>query len=205
MERAAWDERYGGGELLWTARPNRFLVAEVEGLKPQGRALDLACGEGRNAVWLGEQGWQVTGVDFSGVGLEKARRLAAERGVAVDWVQADLREYRGVLRCHRLVIVFYLQAAPAERREILRRAAAAVANDGTLLVVAHDSSNLAAGYGGPQSAEVLYTPADVVADIEGEGLLIEKAEVVRRPVETPDGERIALDALVRARRPAVAP
>ena len=201
MEREHWDDRYGGTELVWTARPNRFLVSELEGAPPRGRALDLACGEGRNAVWLAERGWRVTGVDFSGVGLEKAARLAAERHVEVDWVRADLREYRAVLRCYGLVVVFYLQVPPDARREIKRRAADAVAKDGTLLVVAHDSSNLSDGYGGPQSPDVLYTPADVVGDLEHSGLVIEKAEVVARPVETPDGERIALDALVRARRP----
>ena len=62
-------------ELVWSAEPNRFLVAEVVDLSP-GRALDLACGEGRNAIWLAEQGWTVTGVDFSNVALDKARRLA---------------------------------------------------------------------------------------------------------------------------------
>ena len=75
VDRNAWDERYAGDELVWSAQPNRFLVAEVETLPP-GRALDLACGEGRNAVWLAERGWDVTGVDFSNVGLDKARRLA---------------------------------------------------------------------------------------------------------------------------------
>ncbi len=74
MDRNAWDERYAGDELVWSAQPNRFLVAEVETLPP-GRALDLACGEGRNAVWLAERGWDVTGVDFSNAGIDKARRL----------------------------------------------------------------------------------------------------------------------------------
>ena len=76
MEREQWDERYRADELIWKVEPNRFLVEEVAGLVP-GRALDLACGEGRNALWLAERGWQVTAVDFSAVGLEKARRLAS--------------------------------------------------------------------------------------------------------------------------------
>ena len=89
MDRADWDERYAGSELLWSAEPNRFLVAETAGLTP-GRALDLACGEGRNAVWLARRGWQVTGVDYSEVAIEKARRLASARKANVDWVVADL-------------------------------------------------------------------------------------------------------------------
>ena len=89
MNSAHWDQRYAGRELVWTSEPNRFLVQEVDGLTP-GRALDLATGEGRNAIWLAERGWQVTGVDFSKVGLDKARQLANARGVHAEWILADL-------------------------------------------------------------------------------------------------------------------
>jgi hypothetical protein len=139
MDSEAWDSRYEGSELLWTAQPNRFLVAETAGLVP-ARALDL-------------------------------------------------------------VLVFYLQLPEAGRRTVLRAAAEAVAPGGTLLLVAHDSSNLEHGHGGPQHPSVLYTPADVATDLAGSGLELERAHVVERPVQTPEGERIALDALVRARRP----
>ena len=194
-----WNRRYAGSELLWTAQPNRFLVAEAAGLPP-GRALDLACGEGRNAVWLAEQGWQVTGVDFSDVAIRKAEQLAEARGVTVAWAQADLLGYRPKRHGFDLVILFYLQLPEASRGPILRAAAEAVAPGGTLLLVAHDRSNLEDGHAGPSDPAVLYTAADVEGDLAGSGLRIEKAEVVRRPVETPAGERIALDALVRARR-----
>ena len=194
-----WNRRYAGSELLWTAQPNRFLVAEAAGLPP-GRALDLACGEGRNAVWLAEQGWQVTGVDFSDVAIRKAEQLAEARGITVAWAQADLLGYRPKRHGFDLVILFYLQLPEASRGPILRAAAEAVAPGGTLLLVAHDRSNLEDGHGGPSDPAVLYTAADVEGDLAGSGLRIEKAEVVRRPVETPAGERIALDALVRARR-----
>jgi len=199
MDREEWNRRYGGSDLLWTARPNRFLVAEVADLEP-GRALDIACGEGRNAVWLAEQGWRVTGVDFSDVALEKASRLAEARAVAPEWLQADLLDFRAEPRAFELVIVFYLQLSGTPRRTILRAAADAVAPGGTLLLVAHDSSNLEHGHGGPQDPAALYTAGDVVADLDGTGLEIERAELVKRPVETPAGERTALDALVRARR-----
>jgi SAM-dependent methyltransferase len=200
MDSASWDRRYEGSELVWTAEPNRFLVAETETLAP-GRVIDLACGEGRNAVWLAERGWQSVGVDFSAVGLQKARELASGRGVNVECVAADLLDYRPDPQAFDLVLVFYLQLAGTERRPILQAAAEAVAPSGTLLVVAHDSSNLQHGYGGPQDPARLYTAGDVVTDIEGRGLHIERAEPVERPVQTPDGERIALDALLRARRP----
>jgi SAM-dependent methyltransferase len=198
--REEWNRRYAGAELLWTARPNRFLVAEV-GELPPGRALDLACGEGRNAVWLAERGWQVTGVDFADVALTKARNLAAARAVEVDWVQADLLAYSPERRGYDLVLLFYVQLPGAQRGEIVRAAAEGVAVGGTLLLVAHDSSNLEHGHGGPKEASVLYTAADVVADLGGSDLEIERAELVERPIATADGTATALDALVRARRP----
>ena len=199
MGREEWNRRYAGSELLWTAQPNRFLVAETRNLAP-GRALDLACGEGRNAVWLAEQGWQVTGVDFSEVALEKAARLAQSRGVEGRWLQSDLVDYRPDQHAYDLVIVFYLHVPAFQRRRILSATAGAVAVGGTLLVVAHDRNNLEHGHGGPQDPSVLYTATDVAGDLEGTGFAIERAELVRRSVETPEGERTALDALLRARR-----
>jgi len=89
MDREAWNQRYADAELVWSAEANGFLVQEVADLPP-GRALDLGAGEGRNAIWLGERGWRVTAVDFSGVGLQKARRLAEARGVEVNWIEANL-------------------------------------------------------------------------------------------------------------------
>ena len=200
VDSAEWDRRYGGRELVWTSEPNRFLVREAEGLVP-GTARDLASGEGRNAVWLAERGWKVTGVDFSAVGLEKGARLAAAREVDVEWVLADLLDYRPEAEAFELVIVFYLQVPGEQRTTILRGAAEAVAPGGTLVLVAHDSDNLAHGHGGPRDPAVLYTAEDVTRDLEGSGLRIERAERVERPVDTPDGPRIALDALVRASRP----
>ena len=186
MEPADWDERYAGSGLLWTAEPNRFLVAEAGGLDP-GRALDLACGEGRNAIWLAERGWRITGVDFSGVAIDKARQLAAARGVEGEWLASDLRDYEPPARAFDLVLVFYLHVVAEVRRPILRAAAPAVDDGGTFLLVGHDSANLADGYGGPHDPRVLYTAADVVADLDGCGLEVERAERVERPVETPEG------------------
>jgi SAM-dependent methyltransferase len=200
VDSQAWDRRYAGTELLWTSEPNRFLVAEAAALEP-GRALDLACGEGRNAVWLAERGWQVTGVDFSAVGVGKAAALAGSRGVQADWIAADLLEWEPARAAFALVIVFYLQVPASERSTIVGRAAGAVAAGGTFLLVGHDSANIEHGHGGPQVPGVLYTARDVVDDLRGSGLEIERAERVERPVQTPDGVRIALDALVRASRP----
>ncbi len=199
MDRNDWNRRYAGEELVWTAQANRFLVAEASGLTP-GRALDVACGEGRNAVWLAERGWRITGVDFSDVAIEKARGLSAARGVEGEWIAADLLEYRPEPLAFDLVLVFYVQLPAEQRRPILRAAAGAVSVGGTFLLVAHDSDNLADGYGGPQDPRLLYTAADVVADLDGSGLRVERADRVERTVETAEGERVALDALARLAR-----
>jgi SAM-dependent methyltransferase len=197
MEREDWNARHGEAGLLFGADPNRFLVAEVAELPP-GRALDLACGSGRNAVWLAARGWKVTGVDFSDVALAQARALAAERGVEVEWVEGDLLDWEPGEPAYDLVAVLYLQLPADERRKVLARAAAAVTSGGTVLVVGHDLENLNGGHGGPKDPAVLFTPADVAAELPG--LQIEKAERVLRPVRTEGGEVQAIDALVRARR-----
>jgi 2-polyprenyl-3-methyl-5-hydroxy-6-metoxy-1,4-benzoquinol methylase len=197
MKQQDWNRKHAEAGLLFGAEPNRFLVTEVEGLAP-ARALDLACGAGRNAVWLAKQGWSVTGVDFSDVALANARRLADERGVAVRWVECDLLEWQPA-EAFELVVVLYLQLPAAERRLVLGRAASTVAPGGIMLVVGHDLQNLNDGWGGPKDPRVLFTPDEVAAELPG--LEIENAERVLRPVEAEDGEHKAIDALVRARRP----
>lgn len=198
MEADDWNRRYGGAELIWTAQANRALMAEAEALQP-GRALDIGCGEGRNAVWLATKGWEVTGVDFSSVGLEKARQLAEAQAVEVEWVLADLRSYHPARQDYDLVIVLYLHLGPEDRRAVHGAAASALAPGGTMVVLGHDASNLTDGYGGPQDPALLFTPDDVVGDLAG--LSIVKAERVLRRVPTDAGERVAVDALVRAIRP----
>ena len=193
--RERWNRRWAGERANAATTPSAFLIAETETLPP-GRALDLACGAGRNAVWLARRGWRVTGVDFSDVALQAARGLAASAGVDVEWIEADAVTWPAESRAYDLVAVMYLQLPAAERRAALARAAAAVRPGGTLLVVGHDLLNLTEGVGGPTQADVLFTPDDVAAEIGG--LVVEKSERVRRAVE--GAGRDAIDALVRARR-----
>ena len=196
--RERWNRRWAGEERVHASTaPSRFLVAEVADLGP-GTALDLACGAGRNAVWLAQQGWRVTAVDFSGVALRMARSFAAERRVQVEWIEADVVAWTPPARAYDLVCVFYLQLPPPERRTALAHAASAVRPGGTLLVVGHDLLNLTEGWGGPTQADVLFTPGDVVAEIED--LRIEKALRVHRSVQDPGAAREAIDALIRATR-----
>jgi SAM-dependent methyltransferase len=195
MDASTWDERYRGADLVWGAPPNRWVAEELSDATP-GRALDLACGEGRNALWLAAQGWHVTAVDFSAVAIGKGREL--DRRGLVTWVEGDATTYVASPEVD-LALLCYLQLAATERRLAVRAAAASLAPGGVLLVIAHDTRNLTEGTGGPQHPDVLYTAADVAADLDGSGLTVERAGEVLRPVEGAD--RRAIDALLRARRP----
>jgi SAM-dependent methyltransferase len=194
MDASAWDERYRAADLIWGAPPNRWVAAELSDAPP-GRALDLACGEGRNALWLAGQGWQVTAIDFSEVAVAKGRELDSRS--LVDWQVADATTYSPATEFD-LTLVCYLQLGPTQRRRAMRNAAATLVPGGTLLMIAHDTRNLSEGTGGPQDAHVLYTAADVAGDLDGMGLRIERAGEVLRPVE--GAERSAIDALLKARR-----
>jgi SAM-dependent methyltransferase len=196
-----WDQKYAGLEFEPTLPPSPFVAAELAGLRP-GRALDLAAGHGRHTVWLAEHGWQLTAVDFSRVGLDRARKLSAARGLRpgqVDWVITDLNDYQPARGAFELVLVAYLQVGQALRAKVLAGAAAALAPGGTLLVIGHDLTNLTEGVGGPRYPEVLYTPEAIAAELPG--LRILRAGRVRRPVEQDGGPATAIDTLVRAERP----
>ncbi len=201
MEREDWNQRYAASDFIWTDEANRFLIAEMAGQAP-GQALDMAAGEGRNSVWLAEQGWWVSAVDFSEVAIEKGRRLAMDRRVCdrIEFIEADLRQYRPDGQRFDLVALLYLQIHPTDLVPIIQRAAGAVAPGGTFLLVAHDADNLRRGYGGPQHPAMLYTAEDVIAALDGE-LLIEKAVRVERVMETAEGNKLAIDCLVRGKRP----
>ncbi|MCC6223205.1 MAG: class I SAM-dependent methyltransferase [Thermoleophilia bacterium] len=199
MEAQDWDRKWLERLKGPDRDPNRFLV-EVGSARSPGRALDLACGVGRNAVWLAERGWRVTAIDFSDLALEHARARGAAYGVAVDWQRADLREYEPPAGAFELVLVAYLQLPVAERRRVWRRAAAAVAPGGVLIVVGHHRDNLEHGYAGPRSPGALYTEREIAAELDG--LAVERAERIERPVVAEDGEHVAIDALVVACRAA---
>lgn len=184
-----WDERYAAIDLMWSVGPNRFVVEEVEPLTP-GTALDLACGEGRNAIWLAERGWTTTGVDFSAVAIERARTISRERGAEVTWVQADALTWRAESR-YDLVLLAYLQLPRGERIAAIARAAAATRAGGSLLVIGHDRRNLAEGTGGPQDPGLLWSPEEVAIP----GFDVLRSETAPRP--TDDG--VARDTVVHLR------
>ncbi len=209
MDAREWDERYAATGLLWSAGPNQFVESELADLEP-GRAVDLAAGEGRNAIWLAERGWEVTAVDFSLVGLDKGRQAHARhprgRDLHVDWVQADVLEYDGGPVGFDLALVAYLQLPDEERRVALRRAFGLLVPGGTLLVIAHDTTNITEGTGGPTDPAVLFTAEEALGDLDGERFEVIRAErVSRQVVPADDGTgrhraepaRTAYDSLVR--------
>lgn len=201
MESSDWDRRYAEAELVWSATPNQF-VEEALSDRPPGRAVDLAAGEGRNALWLARNGWRVTAVDFAGVGLEKGRQVAGD--LPVTWVCADVLTWEPD-DAYDLAVVAYLQLPDDQRTKAVRRAWAALRPGGELFWVAHDSTNLFEGTGGPQDPDVLMTADDVLADLGGEEFEVIRAERVPRRVTTDDGHggelsRTAYDCLVHLRK-----
>lgn len=197
-----WDRRYSAPDLVWGPEPNRRLVAEVEALTP-GRALDLGGGQGRNAVWLASRGWDVTIVDFSRAGLDRAEEMARQQGVAVTAVQADVGDYRPPAGEFDLVIVLYLQVPDPVLGAAVSGASRALAPGGTFLLIGHDVDNLDRGHGGPPDPAILQSPDQVTGFLEDD-LEVVAAQRIDRVVDTPDGPRTAIDTLVRAIRPATA-
>lgn len=174
---AAWDARYRAAAEAsgreWVAEPHGELRRIVGGLTP-ARALDLACGDGRNAAWLGLRGWSVTAVDFSAGALELAR---AHAPAGIEWVQADVATWQPDGE-YGLITITYLQLPADAMRAVLARASGWLAPGGTLLVISHDVENLAAGAPGPKNPAVLHTP-ELLRDAV-EGLRVTRAERFRR-------------------------
>jgi SAM-dependent methyltransferase len=203
MDARAWDDRYAASELVWSREPNQFVAAALADLPP-GSAVDLAAGEGRNAIWLASRGWSATAVDFSQVALDKGARLGGD--LDVTWVRADATTWQPPAPVD-LVVVAYLQVPAADRRKAVRSAVGMLRPGGTFLLVAHDSTNLAEGTGGPQDPTVLMSADDVLGDLDGIEVEVLRAERVAREVTTEDphgGEqrRTAWDCLVRLVRAA---
>lgn len=196
-----WSARYrdAGEDYLFGTAPNKFLASQAERFGAGMKVLSVADGEGRNAVWLAEQGWTMTGADFSGEALAKAAALAGARGVEIALVRADAVTWSPPPD-QDLVLVAYLHLPAAERAAALGHAVAACRPGGQVVVVGHARANLDGGYGGPQDPAVLLDPAEVAVDLTSAGAEVLRAEHVERTVSTEDGTRTAIDTLAVARR-----
>jgi len=193
MDSHAWDARYTEKELVWSAEPNRFLPPLIDPL-PAGTALDLGCGEGRYAIWLAREGWDVTGVDFSAAAIDKARRMAGD--AHVNWVVGDITEYDADAMFD-LVMIVYIHLDPQGMASLFRCARNALAPGGTLIGLGHALRNLTDGVGGPQYPEILWTE-DLIRPLTN-GLDVVSLTEVLRPV---DGSPVdAIDVLLHATKP----
>lgn len=154
-----WDDRFSGDDYFYGTRPNAFLAAQADRLPASGRALSIAEGEGRNAVWLAGQGLDVTAIDASAVGLAKAVRLAEARGVTIRTVVADLAHWDFPPAQFDVVVAIFIQfAPPAVRDRLFAGMIAALKPGGLLLLQGYRVEQLRHGTGGPKDPALLYTP-----------------------------------------------
>ncbi|MCL4798619.1 MAG: methyltransferase domain-containing protein [Burkholderiales bacterium] len=201
-ELAYWNERFGGAHYHYGTAPNAFLASQAHLLRPGMSALSVADGEGRNSVWLAGQGLAVTAFDFSPPAVEKARKLAAERGVAVDHRLADIYAWDWDARAYDLVVAIFIQfSPPAERAQVFAGLRRALAPGGLLLLQGYTPRQLDYKTGGPPHAENMYTEALLREAFGG----LEIAHLVEHDDEIHEGARHSgMSALVDlvARKPA---
>jgi SAM-dependent methyltransferase len=151
----SWDERYAEAEYVYGKEPNSFLN-ERAGLIPRGGAvLCLAEGEGRNAVWLAQQGFKVTGVDSSSVGMGKAQALASERGVSIETQCADLADYHIEQNHWDGIVSIFCHVPPPVRQRLHKEAVKGLKSGGILILEAYRPKQLEYGTGGPPVAELM--------------------------------------------------
>jgi cyclopropane fatty-acyl-phospholipid synthase-like methyltransferase len=156
--RAFWDERFAAPEYIFGREPNRFLVSQAALLQPGAAVLDVATGEGRNAVWLAQRGCRVTGIDISAKAIEKARRLAAESGVEVRFEVEDVRQRSWVADAFDAVVTIFIQfAAPAERRSVFEGMQRTLRPGGVIVLQGYTPKQLEYKTGGPPQADHMYT------------------------------------------------
>ena len=200
-EAAEWDARYAGADRIWSGEPNGALVREVAALSP-GRALDVGCGEGADAVWLARRGWRVTALDVSGVALDRARAHARTAGVTVSFVHGGLLDAELPPASFDLVSAQYPALRRTADHAAERTLIGAVAAGGTLLVVHHDIRERvghAAEHGHDFDPEEWVAPADVARLLDG-GWTVEVDEIRERSVSGGAGAHHTHDVVLRARR-----
>jgi SAM-dependent methyltransferase len=167
MDPEFWDQRYEGRPYVYGVEPNTFLTRQRHRLERGWSVLAVADGEGRNGVWLAGQGMRVHAVDQSAVGLQKAMKLALDRGVTLRTTCADLTDWDWPEAAYDAVACIFLHLRPEHRATVHRAMARALKPGGVLILEAFHPAQLQYGTGGPPVAEMLYDPADLRADFAG--------------------------------------
>lgn len=176
MSSSFWDARYATDDYIFGTAPNRFLESQIAYIKPGMQTLSIADGEGRNGVWLAEQGARVHAVDVSPVALEKARKLAAVRGVALDFEQVDILGWNWPEAAYDLVAAIFIQFAPLpERDHVIAGIRRCLKPGGLLILQGYTPKQIEFGTGGPPSAANMYT-ADLLRDWFGDWDILHLAE-----------------------------
>ncbi len=166
-----WNQRYAAPGYFYGTAPNDFLVEQAR-LIPRGRVLELAAGEGRNGVWLAQQGYAVTCVDGSDVGLAKARELARERGVQVETVVADLGAYAVEPNAWDGIVSIWCHLPHAIRARLHGQCVTGLKPGGVLLLEAYTPAQIPLGTGGPKDAGLLPTLAMLKDELKGLELVV---------------------------------
>jgi SAM-dependent methyltransferase len=161
-----WDERYSTQEYAYGTKPNKFLEENVTQI-PKGMVLSLAEGEGRNAIFLAKQGYTVTAVDASIVGLNKARKLAEENGVMVEFIHADLADYDlGENKWDGIVSIF-CPLPSSLRQQLYKKVEAGLKRNGVFLLEAYTPDQLKHGTGGGNSVDVMQSKESLRLELAG--------------------------------------
>jgi SAM-dependent methyltransferase len=196
---AEWDARYGEREAIWSGRPNGRLVAEVADLAP-GRALDVGCGEGADAIWLARRGWMVSAIDISDVAVSRARDAAEMVGAKVDWVCGDALQMPFPAGSFDLVSMHYPALPKAAGEAAARTLLDAVRPGGLLLAVYHDLDDEHREHMKSKGFDPAdYVDADDLAGLVDVDFMIERHAIEPRIDPPPDNPNIA-DIVLRARR-----
>ena len=201
MDSNDWDKRYEAADNIWSLTPNQFVVEYLSDL-PTGSVIDLAGGEGRNALWFASRGWQAENTDFSPVALRKFSDRAAELGLAercvATCVDATSEELKFTLAPVDLGMIIYLQINAKDLAQAIKSLVSALEPNGTFFGVWHARENLDGGFGGPQDPAVLPTQEELRIACVNAGLNDPMIEIKKRSVDVDGSERIAIDVVAMA-------
>lgn len=202
-EAAFWDQRYNTPNPLWSGQPNPALVEEVTALTPE-TALEAGCGEGADAIWLAQAGWQVTGTDFSAQALARAAgHTPAALAGRLTWQQADIRTWTPDDDAPRydLVTASFLHFPSPLRRAVFAALAARVAPGGHLVIIGHHPSDLDTAMPRPPEPDIFYTADDLIDDLPATAWKAVTRTARPRTTTTPDGRHVTIhDTVLTAQR-----